>query len=1125
MGYKTREQLLNELTQLRRRVAALEESKLRPEHSAETLLADGGLYDTTFQSMADAIHVVDRDLRIILFNKKFKQWCGELGLNVEGVGQTVSDVFPFLSEKVRDEYEKVFRTGQILITEEATRAGDELYFTETRKIPLVEKDEVKGIITVIRDITERKRAEQRIIETEQLLEGVLAASPIGIGKVKDRVIVWVNETLRDQSGYTQEELQGRNASIFYESDEEGERVGALLYQEGRAEARMVRKDGIVRDVLVQVSPTDSYSYIFSVVDITEQKEATRRTQESEEKFRHVFALENDALFLMDHQTGAILDVNDATCATYGYTREELLRMRNTDVSAEPAETERTIRERQQRIPVRLHQRKDGTTFMADISASYFTLKGRPVVLGAARDITERAKAEREVIDSEQRYRSVFDNSLYGIMLTQPDGTILAANKHACEMFGMTEGEIIRVGRTGLIVEDERLQTALAERARTGQWRGELSARRADGSLFPIEVSSNAFLTSDWTEMTSMAIQDITERKKAEDAVRASAQKFKAAFMTGLDAVYIATLEDGRAIEVNDEFEHVFGYAREEVIGKTVLELNLYDDPADREKVVSELATRGWIKDFEAKGKKKSEERIICSLSASVMQIGDIPHILGVLRDITERKRDEEKLRESALQLSEAADLARIVYWEQDSHTDELIFNDPFYAFYGTTAEREGGYRMSPQEYGARFVHPDDLARYVQFRGENPSGELLLDLEHRIIRRDGQVRHILVRVRRVDDGAGGFRLYGANQDITDRKEAEKVLRKSEMSLAAAQQIAHIGSWEWDVVSDSALWSDETFRIFELQPGNLDPHRRTFLDVIHPDDRPRVDRALSDALDGIREYDLEYRICLENGKEKVIHALGEVVRGADGRPLLMRGTVHDLTDRRYAEEERAKLWSAVERAGEGVFMLTPDVRFSYVNPATCKIYGFAREEIIGSSAAMLRSDVHPPSFYDSIYAELKAGNTWSGRQTRRRKDGSLMEAETTMAPVFDASGTLIHYVGVERDITERLRLESQLVQAQKMEAIGTLAGGVAHDFNNILTVIMGLGNLIQMSLGPDDRNRPHVDQIVASSGKAADLTQSLLAFSRKQRITLEPHNVGDIVTSTAKLLERLLPRISS
>ncbi|MGD0657990.1 MAG: response regulator, partial [Syntrophorhabdales bacterium] len=110
---------------------------------------------------------------------------------------------------------------------------------------------------------------------------------------------------------------------------------------------------------------------------------------------------------------------------------------------------------------------------------------------------------------------------------------------------------------------------------------------------------------------------------------------------------------------------------------------------------------------------------------------------------------------------------------------------------------------------------------------------------------------------------------------------------------------------------------------------------------------------------------------------------------------------------------------------------------------------------------------------------------------------------------------------QDITDKRMLEEQLRQAQKMEAIGTLAGGVAHDFNNLLTVIMGFSNLIQMKIGPDDHLRPYVDQIVASANKAADLTQSLLAFSRKQRINPEPHKMNDVVRSTAKLLKRLLP----
>ena len=753
------------------------------------------------------------------------------------------------------------------------------------------------------------------------------------------------------------------------------------------------------------------------------------------------------------------------------------------------------------------------------------------------------------------------------------------------------------------------------------------------------------------------LREISERKQAEEALQKSEQKYRSIFENAVEGIFQSTAE-GKYISVNPAYARIFGYGSPEELMTEVTNIGpgLYVHPEDRDRLLKILDEKGSVEGLDLQVVRKDRERIWVSTSARLVRddAGKALYYEGTVEDITARKEAEDELLASRLRLSEAMNLAGIVYWEVDLETKEFIFNDLFYAFYGTTAEREGGYRMSREEYGKRFIHPGDTGIFRQFaekRLASKEREFQNDGEHRIIRRDGGVRHILVRVRVSRDATGReTRYWGASQDITERKKAEEalarseekyrsifenaiegifqstpigklvsvnpalarihlydspeemvrdvddigkklwvsseerkryvdilrrdnavvfeaeqyrkdgttcllsltaravkdregkivlyegtvkditeqkkaedMLRRSEAGLAAAQRIAHIGSWEWDIVSDSTLWSDETFRIFELQPGkNLDLDRKVFLDAIHPEDRSRVDRARSEALDGAKEYDVEYRICIANGKEKIIHALGEVVRGADGEPLVMRGTVHDITDRRRAEEEQAKLWSAVERAGEGVFMVTPDDnRFTYVNSAFCKAYGLSREELVEKSTAILRSDRHPQSFHDAIWSELEKGKTWSGRQTRKRKDGTPIEVETTIAPVRDASGTIIHYVGVERDITEQLRTESQLRQAQKMEAIGTLAGGVAHDFNNILAVIMGLGNLMQMDIDPNDRNKPYIDQIVLSSEKAADLTQSLLAFSRKQRITLEPHNVGDVVTSMTKLLKRLLP----
>jgi PAS domain S-box-containing protein len=261
------------------------------------------------------------------------------------------------------------------------------------------------------------------------------------------------------------------------------------------------------------------------------------------------------------------------------------------------------------------------------------------------DISERKQAEVALRQSETRYRALFDGSIDAIFATAPDGRVFAANRAACQTFGMTEEELVRVGRDGVTDwSDPRHGAALAERARTGHLRHELGYVRKDGTKFTAEVSS--VILPDRTS-SFVILRDITEREQTEEVLR----RYELLASHTRDIVLFMRREDGRILEANAAAYCAYGYSREEMLSLSIRDLRAPSTRPLSDEQMAIADARGIL--FETVHQRKDGSTFPVEVSSSGATIDGTRTLISVVRDITERKRTEDALREANLELAEA----------------------------------------------------------------------------------------------------------------------------------------------------------------------------------------------------------------------------------------------------------------------------------------------------------------------------------------------------------------------------------------------------------------------------------------------------------------------------------------
>jgi two-component system, cell cycle sensor histidine kinase and response regulator CckA len=287
--------------------------------------------------------------------------------------------------------------------------------------------------------------------------------------------------------------------------------------------------------------------------------------------------------------------------------------------------------------------------------------------------------------------------------------------------------------------------------------------------------------------------------------------------------------------------------------------------------------------------------------------------------------------------------------------------------------------------------------------------------------------------------------------------------------------------------------------------------------HPEERERW-RAIAEREGIARDFSIQLR--RHDGTVIWARNTGRAVRDSHGNVVHYEGSLEDITERKMAEDSIRKLSQAIEQSPVSIIITDAAGRIEFVNTKFTQVTGYADIEVIGRNPGILKSGETPPEEYSRLWRTIGSGGVWRGEFHNRKKNGELFWEYATISPVRDADNAITHYVAVKEDITDRKKLAEQLRQTQKMEAVGQLAGGVAHDFNNMLGVIIGYAELTLDRSDLDDSLRDNIQAILSAGHRSSEITRQLLAFARKQTISPRVLDLNETIEGMLKLLRRLI-----